>query len=691
MLRIAVDVGGTFTDVVVADADGRLILGKALTTPRRSFDGLYAALANAAAELRRNPDDLLREAGLLIYATTRAANAIVEGKVAKTAFLTTEGFPNILLYRQGGKHYPFRVDVENPPPYVPRRLTFEVPERINAEGGIERALDEEPVRAILRGLPAMGIEAIAVCLLWSIANDTHERRVGALIEALLPDIPYTLSSALNPVVREYPRASSTAIDASLKPLMQAHLRALDDDLAAAGFSGEMMVSVSSGGLLHAADAIARPVYTVKSGPAMAPVAGKAYAEAEGVGGDIIVIDTGGTTFDVSLVRAGLVKYTRESWLLGEWVGHHLGMATVDVRSVGSGGGSIAWLDSGGMLRVGPQSAGAVPGPAAFGRGGEAPTVTDAALMLGYIDAARFLGGRMPLDTAAARRAIGSLADAMGKTIVETASGILLLAGELMIEAIEAITVNDGVDPRESLLVAGGGAAGLTIVPIARALGCARVLLPRTAGGLSACGAQYSDIVTEYSASHYAHSADFDYAAVTAVLQRLRAQAEAFGVGLGARGVPDQRTDYFVEARYLNQQWEIEVPLPGTTVETADDLAALVEAFHRTHERLYAVREVGGFIECINWRVRLTGLRDKPSLARETSHRGTLPRSDRLAPAYFEPDGEVETPIYLGADLGAGMAVAGPAIIEEPTTTIVVYPGARAARTALGNYLIETGA
>ena len=243
----------------------------------------------------------------------------------------------------------------------------------------------------------------------------------------------------------------------------------------------------------------------------------------------------------------------------------------------------------------------------------------------------------------------------------------------------------------SVLVAGGGAAGLTIVPIARALGCARVLLPRTAGGLSACGAQYSDIVTEYSASQYAHSADFDYEAVATVLRQLRAQGEAFGAGLRARGVTDQRTDYFVEARYLNQQWEIEVPLIGTSIETADDLAALVEAFHRTHERLYAVREVGGVVECINWRVRLTALRDKPVMAPETSCGASFPRSDRLARAYFEPQGEAETPIYLGADLGSGMIVAGPAIIEEPTTTIVVYPDACAARTVLGNYLIETGA
>lgn len=502
MYRISVDVGGAFTDVIVADGAGRLTLGKALTTPARGFDGFMAGLANAADQLESTAQAVLARADVLIYGTTRATNAIVEGKTAKTALIVTQGFPDVLLYRQGGKERPFHLHFDYPRTYVPRKYTFEAPERINAEGGVERELDETAVRKILDTCGRFKIEAIAVCLLWSVANDTHERRIAALIEEMLPHTPYTLSSLLNPIVREYPRASSAAIDASLKPLMQAHLSSLRDDLTGAGFVGELLVSTSSGGVMHIQDAIERPIYMTKSGPAMAPLAGIAYSRAEGGGEDVIVVDTGGTTFDVSLVRGGMVKYTRDTWLLGRYIGYNLGVSTVDVTSIGSGGGSIAWVDPGGLLRVGPESAGSVPGPACYALGGARPTVTDAAVALGYIDPDHFLGGRMKLNVAAARAAVAQVGDPLGLGVDDAALGILRIAGEQMIKAIEEITVNDGINPRESLIVAGGGAAGLNVLPIADALGCRRVLLPATAGGLSACGAQYSDIVATHSTSAF---------------------------------------------------------------------------------------------------------------------------------------------------------------------------------------------
>jgi N-methylhydantoinase A len=344
----------------------------------------------------------------------------------------------------------------------------------------------------------MNIEAVAVSLLWSIVNPNHEVRLGELIAEIMPDIPYTLSHQLNPIIREYPRTSSTAIDASLKPLMQSHLSEFERDLRAANYNGEILVSSCSGGAMHVKDVVEKPIYTVKSGPAMAPLAGIAYAEAEGEGNDVIIVDTGGTTFDVSLVRAGQIKFTRETWLLGEWIGYNLGLSSVDVRSVGAGGGSIAWIDSGGLLRVGPKSAGAVPGPACYGTGGTEATVTDAAVVLGYIDPDYFLGGRMALDAAAARHAVTAIAEASDMSAEQAAFAIITIAGEQMIKAIQEITVQDGVNPAESILVAGGGAAGLNILPIAKALGCAKVLVPSTAGALSACGGQYSNIVTEYA-------------------------------------------------------------------------------------------------------------------------------------------------------------------------------------------------
>jgi N-methylhydantoinase A len=689
MYRVSVDVGGTFTDVVVADAAGQLTLGKALTTPDRSYTGLRSGLEDAANQLGVGVDELLAETGVLIYGTTRSTNAIVQGATAKTAFLTTAGFPNILHYRQGGKERPFDLSRGDLAPYVPGKYTFEIPERINAEGGIERKLDEEAVVEVIASLQRLRIEAVAVCLLWSTVNDSHERRVGQLLDEHLADVPYTLSSALNPVIREYPRASATCIDASLKPLMQAHFRDLRDDLEAAGFRGELLVSASSGGVMNVGDIIERPVYTVKSGPAMAPLAGLHYAAVEGLGDDVIVCDTGGTTFDVSLVRGGTVKFSREAWLMGKWVGHNLGMSTVDVRSIGAGGGSIAWVDAGGLLRVGPESAGSEPGPACYGRGGARPTVTDAAVVLGYIDPDFFLGGRMRLDVGAAERAVADVAGRLGLPVDQTAFGILSIANEEMIKAIREVTINDGINPRESVIVAGGGAAGLNVGPIAASLGCDKVVVPRTAGGLSACGAQYSDIVIDVTASQFARSSDFDAVGVNDALDGLRTRLQPFIDHLAAQGIDRHHLDLSVEARYAGQQWELAVDLPLERFAGPPDVDVLVDSFHRTHERQFAVRDEGAIVECINWKLRLTVELDRPSTPPRGLAATDAPSAARTTRAFFGGDERVDTSVFVGASLRPGHVVWGPAVIEEPTTTIVIYPGMSAEVSSAWNYLMST--
>ena len=379
--------------------------------------------------------------------------------MAKTAFLVTAGFPDILVLKEGGKHGVHDFETDYPDPYIPQAHTFEIDVRIDAEGGVVTPLDRAQARAALGLVKERGFEAVAVCLLWAVANPAHEQALAALIEEVLPGVPYTLSHRLIPIVREYRRASATAIDASLKPLMQAHLQGMEDDLRDAGCKGEILVSTSVGGCMHVDELVERPIHTVKSGPAMAPVAALAYSQVEGFGDDVIVCDTGGTTFDVGLVRDGAVKQTRETWIGGQWIGHILAISSVDVRSIGAGGGSIAWIDPGGLLRVGPRSAGAVPGPACYGTGGTEPTVTDAALLLGYLDPDYFLGGRLTLDIDAARRAVGRLAEQLGKSPDDGAHAVMSLANELMIKAIQDITVTEGFNPRECTLVAGGGAAG----------------------------------------------------------------------------------------------------------------------------------------------------------------------------------------------------------------------------------------
>ena len=578
--RISVDTGGTFTDVVVADDGGTLHLAKAPTDLERAFQSIEDGLAQLSPALDLTVPELLARTDVFTYGTTRATNAIVESRTARTAFFTTEGFPDVLLLREGGKLEPFR-QLAYPPPYVPRYLTFEIRERIDSEGDVFVELEEASVLDAVAEARRLGAEAVAVCLLWSIVNPAHELRVGELLEREWPGVPFTLSHRLNPIIREYRRASSTAIDASLKPLMQEYLRTMEHDLRQAGLAGHIFVATSFGGAWRPQEVVERPIYSVGSGPSMAPVAALTYARAEHAekGRDLIVCDTGGTTFDVGLVSGGEINFTAETWLGGRWIGHITGIRAVDVKSIGAGGGSIVWIDPGGLLRVGPQSAGADPGPACYGRGGTEPTITDAAVVLGWIDPDYFLGGRLPLDAAAARESVErAVAAPLGMDVHEAAYAALTIASENIVGAIREITIAQGIDPREVTMVAGGGASGLNVVPIARELGCRRVLLPSTASALSSCGALFADIVSEFSHSRYEETRSLDRVAVNEALADVDAQADAFLAGLDSLPVTGTRKDFLVEARYRAQVWELDVPVPRR-LETDEDVRAVEEAFH----------------------------------------------------------------------------------------------------------------
>lgn len=683
--RIAVDTGGTFSDAVVADEGGSgLWVSKAPTTPERVFEGIAAALHFGASQHGQTLDSLLRATSVFIYGTTRSTNAILESATARTAFLTTAGHPDTLVLREGGKLNPFDFRDPYPAPYVPKRLTFEVRERINSEGAVTLTLDEHALRATLARLRELEIAAVAVCLLWSIVNPVHEERVGEILAEELPGVPYTLSHELNPIIREYRRASSTAIDASLKPLMQGHLDEMARDLRRAGFAGELLVGTSFGGVLGVEDVVARPIYSVNSAPAMAPVAGRVYAPDEP---NVIVCDMGGTSFDVSLVRDGYIKFTRETWLGRQFTGHMTGLSAVDIKSIGAGGGSIAWIDDGGLLRVGPQSAGAQPGPACYDQGGRHPTVTDAAVVLGYIDPDYFLGGRMRLASAAAREVIThEVGEPLGMDVETAAHAVLTIANEHMVGAIKDITVNEGFDPRGSLVVAGGGAGGMTMGRIAEELGCDRVLVPRTAGTLSACGGLLSDVVSEFSISQRADTNRFDYDAVNRGLARLARQVEEF---LTRMETPTElrRSEYFVEARYPYQVWELEVPLAAGHFDGAADMEAMVQSFHRVHERVFAVSEPDQYIECIYWKGRAIARLQKPDLAPATRDGSALPPPASVRRAWYGAQGALETRHFRAEGLSPGHRLEGPAIILEPTTTVVVYPGWLATVTENRDYLL----
>ena len=362
-MRLAVDTGGTFTDLVVESRDGTLQLFKSPTTPSHPVQGIKACLDLAASAMGTDRAALLGAAEMFTHATTRGINAILTGTTARTAFVTTAGHRDILLYREGGRSDPFDCSREYPPPYIPRRLTFELEERMGPEGQVIRPLRDQDVLTLIERLEAEQVEAVAVCLLWSILNPAHELRAGQLLATHLPTVAITLSHRLNPTIREYRRASSACIDASLKPLMTDYLSDLERDLRSDGFAGRLFVVSSAGGLLDVSDAREAPIHTLGSGPAMAPVAGRHYAQADDLPREaLIVTDTGGTSFEVSLVENGSIPWTREAWLGERYSGDITGFPAIDVKSIGAGGGSIAWVDDGGLLRVGPQSAGAEPGP-----------------------------------------------------------------------------------------------------------------------------------------------------------------------------------------------------------------------------------------------------------------------------------------------------------------------------------------
>lgn len=686
-MRLACDTGGTFTDLVVEDDDGAVKMYKASTVPHDPVQGLLAATQAAADDRGLALADLLGRCELLIHGTTHAINAIITGRTAKTAFLTTEGHPDILVLREGGRAEPFNFHVPYPAPYIPRALTFEISERINAAGEVVIALDEAAVVAALEEIETRGCEAISVCLLWSITNPSHELRIGELIGQHLPGVPFTLSHRLNPTLREYRRASAAAIDASLKPLMGRYLDSLTARLGEAGFKGRTLVVTSQGGMMDAADMAREPIHAINSGPSMAPVAGRHYGAIDSDLPVAIVADTGGTTYDVSLVRRGRIPRTRETWIGAPYRGHMTGFPSIDTKSVGAGGGSIAYVDAGGMLHVGPQSAGSTPGPVCYGEGGQDPTLTDACLTLGYLDPEFFLGGRMKLDRAAARRAIGDrIAAPLGLDVLRAAAAIVEVATENMVQAIENITVNQGIDPAEAALIGGGGAAGFNSVWIARRLGCPLLIIPETGAGLSAAGALMSDLRDEYREMLFVTSEAWDEAGVNRLLARLADKCRGF-IGRTGADPHAARIEFAVEARYAGQVWEIEVPLRGDRFEGPEDFNVLLEDFHAHHEEIFAVRDPSSAVEFVCWTASVTCPMRKGKLGRLQFNGGAVrPMASREA--FFVDAGSVSTPVVQLSALKVGEVHQGPAIVETPYTTIVADRRSTFWLAASGSLLIR---
>lgn len=664
-MRLSCDTGGTFTDLLVEEADGTWLMTKASTIPQDPIQGVLAAVEKAARARGSSLAEFLGRAEFFIHGTTHALNAILTGNTARTALLTTRGHRDILMLREGGRSGPFAFDQPYPKPYVPRALTLEVTERIDATGAVRIVLDEADVRAICARLRELDIEAVAVCLLWSVVNPGHELAVGQLLDECLPGVPFTLSHSISSALREYRRASAAAVDASLKPLMTHYLGSLADRLRAAGFKGELLVSTSQGGMLPAAAVAATPILCINSGPAMAPVAGRWYGASIDPAADVIVADSGGTTFDVSLVRDGRIPLTREMWLGGAHRGPMTGFPSVDVRSVGAGGGSIASVDSGGLVKVGPQSAGAWPGPACYGRGGTRPTISDAALILGILSSERFLDGGMPLDFKAAQTAMEiHVAQPLGVSVETAASIVLRVATETMAQATLDLLTAQGVDPRKALLLMGGGAAGLNAIYIARRLGCRTLIIPEAGAALSATGALLSDLKREVRAMQFQSTRAFDAPGAARVFAQMIRECESFAAQVGAA---DSTLNFSAEARYPDQVWELELPLRDVEFGPAA-ARSIEEDFHRLHQRLFEVSDPSSPVEIIGWAASVSCRAGPKNVPHLQLPRARPPGTRRLVLL----DGScVQARVYDYSGLQPGARLQGPALVEMPLTTVVI--------------------
>jgi N-methylhydantoinase A len=688
-MRFATDTGGTFTDLIIEDDAGHIRMFKAATVPSEPVKGVLDAFEVAAKEFQIDRRSLLGSGEMFIHGTTHAINAIVTKKTAKTALLVTSGHPDILVLREGGRREPFNHTVPYPDPYIPRALTFEVPERVLASGEIRRPLDEAAVADITEKLGRLGVEAVAVCLLWSVLHPEHERRVGEILAARLPGVPVTLSHQLNPALREYRRAISAALDASLKPLMNRYLAGLTHSMREAGFVGRILVLTSQGGMVDIEEVQRAPILAINSGPSMAPIAGVRLAAADAPNLDAIVFDTGGTTFDVSLVRQGRVPFTHETWLGRPLQSDLTGFPSVDVRSIGAGGGSIAWVEEGRVLRVGPQSAGAVPGPACYAAGGQYATVTDAALVLGYIDPSFFLGGRIRLDRNAAMAAVQrDVAVPFAMTLEAAASAVMAVWSENMVQAISDITVNQGIDPAQAVIVGGGGAAGLNALTIAARLGCKQLIIPEVGAALSAFGAVVSDIAREYRRVFVTSTAQFDRDGAAAIVADLRRQASAFAAAAGA-ATQDVCIDFLVEARYLHQVWEIDVVIEPDRLFGAGGVDVLSQAFHHAHEHIFAFSDAHSPIEVIAWRVAVRcAVTAHADL--KLAHAQTPTDVPQWRRAFFPQSGWLDVPVLAFGEIEPDTRIDGPAIIESPFTSIVIDTEADFVRTGGANLVVTPG-
>ena len=670
MKQLTIDVGGTFTDCLLLEESGQLQRFKASTTPNDPTHGFFEAVGKAARHYGLSLDKFLGDVEQIVHGTTLGTNILITERGAKVGMLTTEGFRDSIEMRRGIKNLHgsmFDIFIEPYRPLVPRYLRLGVEERTLYDGKVATPLDEAGLRTAAKKLLDDGCTAIAICFLHSYANGANELSAKKIVQGMAPDVYVTTSDEILPVWREFERFSTAVVSAYIGPAVTRYVRRLQDGLKERGFKGRLLMMLANGLVQGVDECVDRAVYLLNSGPAAAPSAAK-YLGGLHQRTNLLSMDMGGTSFDVCVLKDGDIPTTTESWV-GE---HRVAIKMVDVPTVGAGGGSIASIDSLGLLRVGPQSAGADPGPAAYGKGEEA-TVTDADLVLGYIPADYFLGGDIKLDVERAHQAVTRVGKKLNMGVEQSAQAVFTTINTVMANLITEVCTKQGHDVRDFTLVAGGGAGGIHAASIAGQLSIPMVIVPRVAALMSAFGMFAKDLGLEYARSCFRSQNKLDFAEISGLYADMRRQARE---DFARMGIPESQMSFqpTVEMRYAGQFHEVEVDMPSEKLDK-DSLAALLKIFHTRYEKMYTYSMDWRPAEFLTFRLKVTAPRRAVQLAANAAAGTSLESANRGKRAcLFEGSKErVNTPVYDWDKLAPGHKFSGPALVDDRTTTVLVPP------------------
>jgi len=678
--RIGVDVGGTFTDLVLIDeASGKISVMKVPSTPSSPDRAVVSGIRKILQEERVNPSKV----SFVIHGTTVATNAIIERKGVKVALVVTEGFRDVLHIGRQTRPKLYDFFAQRPAPLVPRHLRYEVPERVLFTGEIKQPLDENAVRKVAKNILKQGVKVVVVCLINSYANPAHEQRVKEILEEELPNMEVLTSIECLPEFKEYERVSTAVVNAYVMPIIGRYVKKIRAELHKLGVHSDLHIMQSNGGVMSSETAAKKSVHTLLSGPAAGVIAGLAIGKMSGTD-NVITIDMGGTSFDVSLIYQGNISLVTESEIAGQIVT----VPMLDVITLGAGGGSIAWIDRGGALQVGPESAGAEPGPVCYNRGGTEPTVTDANLVLGYLNPYYFVGGEMILDKEKSRQAIQEkIAKPFGMTVEEAATGIIKIVNANMVKGIRVVSVERGYDPRQFALVCFGGAGPVHGGMLARELDIPKVIIPISPGVNSALGLLMADFRHDYSVTYLQTMADADVSEINEKYAKLESEAinQMIQENVSREAIVIKRS---AAMRYLGQGYELEVEIPSERALIPEDLQRIKNNFHNVHENSYGYRMDKNEVEFVSLKITCVGILPKPTFKKLPLETEEIP--DEALKGYREVymDNEFRrVPIYERRLLLPGNLISGPAIIEQLDSTTVILPDQKAKIDHFRNIII----